>query len=290
MNMLKQFNEAMAYIEDNLMGNVDLTRVAQIAGCSQYHFRRMFSFLAGIPLGEYIRRRKLSYAGALLQKKEKVIDVALKLGYDSPEAFSKAFQIMHGITPSQAKKENVMLKVFPPMTFQLTIKGGIEMDYRIIEKKEFNIIGFKKRISLQFEGVNPEMEELTKKLTPEVILELKGINDVDPIGMLSISTDFTERTTEGTQLDQYIGVATTNHQMKGYDVLKVEASLWAVFSVVGKFPDALQKTWAKIYTEWFPVSDYELNEGPEMLWNESADTSCPEYKSEIWIPVCKRKE
>lgn len=123
MNVLAQFNEAMGHIERNLMCNIELNQISRIAGCSEYHFRRMFSFLAGMPLGEYIRRRRLSAAGILLQNESvKVIDLALQLGYESPEAFSRAFQAMHGVTPSQAKNKNIALKVLPPMTFQLSIR------------------------------------------------------------------------------------------------------------------------------------------------------------------------
>ncbi|MDR1160243.1 MAG: AraC family transcriptional regulator [Syntrophomonadaceae bacterium] len=291
MNMLKQFNDAMAYIENNLVDGVDAAHISKIAGCSEYHFRRVFSFLAGMPLGEYIRRRKLSLAGTLLQsEKEKVIDVAVKLGYETPEAFSRAFQTMHGINPSQAKKENVALKAFPPMTFQLTIIGGIEMDYRIIEKDAFSIIGFKKKITAQFKGVNPQMDTLIQRLTPDIITELKDMGDIEPKGMLNVSTNFLERTAEGTKLDQYIGIATTKFSpdtTNNYDVLQVKKSTWAVFDVVGIFPDALQNTWAKIFAEWFPTSGYELNEGPEMLWNENSDISKNDYRSEIWIPVRK---
>jgi AraC family transcriptional regulator len=286
-NILKQFNDAMAYIESNLMNNdIDAAQIFRIAGCSEYHFRRMFSFLAGVSLGEYVRRRKLSLAASLLQSKRgKVIDVALALGYETPEAFSKAFQAIHGVNPSQAKKLNVTLKVFPPMTFQLTINGGTEMDYRITEKEAFQIVGFKKRITLQFKGVNPQMDILVQKLTPEVISELKNLCDFEPMGILSVSTNFSECRVEGSELDQYMGVAMTKCAPKGYDILQVEASTWAVFSVVGVFPDALQETWGKIFAEWFPTSGYELTGGPEMLWNESPDTSKADYRSEIWIPV-----
>lgn len=288
MNVLAQFNEAMEYIEQNLMCNIELNQISRIAGCSEYHFRRMFSFLAGIPLGEYIRRRRLSVAGILLQTEPaKVIDLALQLGYESPEAFSKAFQAMHGVTPSQAKKENIGLKILPPMTFQLTISGGIEMNYRIVEKDKFNIVGFKKRITMQFKGINPQMDSLIQRLTPKIIAELKGLCDVEPKGILNVSANFQERTTEGSEFDQFIGVATSQTVLNSYDSLHVAASTWAVFKVIGTFPDAIQNTWAKIYAEWFPASGYELTGGPELLWNESPDTSKPDYKSEIWIPVRK---
>ncbi|BAE82912.1 AraC family transcriptional regulator [Desulfitobacterium hafniense] len=288
MNMLAQFNEVMAYIEKNLLDVIEPGQISRIAGCSEYHFRRMFSFLAGMPLGEYIRRRRLSLAGALLRSEQvKIIDLALQLGYESPEAFSKAFQVMHGVAPSQAKKANAELKVMPPMTFQLTIKGGTEMNYRLVEKDEFYIVGFKKRITMQFKGINPEMDSLVQKLTPQIIAELKSLCDTEPKGMLSVSANFDERTAEGSQLDQYIGVATSQTMSNHYDLLHVPAATWAVFKAVGTFPEALQDTWAKIYAEWFPASGYEMTGGPELLWNETPDTSKPDYKSEIWIPVRK---
>ncbi len=291
MNMLVQFNEAMAYIENNLLKMIEPHQLSQIAGCSDYHFRRMFSFISGMPLGEYIRRRRLSLAGVLLQSEQiKIVDLALQLGYESPEAFSKAFYAMHGITPSQAKKTHAVLKTFSPLTFQLTIKGGTEMDYRIIEKESFYIVGFKKRITMQFKGVNTQMDEVLQKLTPEIITELKSLCNIEPKGMLSVSTDFEDRTEEGSELDQYIGVATAQTYDGCYDVLPVAASTWAVFKSVGPFPNTLQETWASIYAEWFPSSGFESTEGPELLWHESPDTSRPDYKSEIWIPVRKLKQ
>ncbi len=131
------------------------------------------------------------------------------------------------------------------------------------------------------------MDSLVQKLTPQIIEELKGLCDVEPKGMLSVSANFHERTTEGSQLDQYIGVATSKRASDGYDILHVAASTWAVFKAVGPFPEAIQDTWAKIYGEWFPASGYELTGGPELLWNETPDTSRADYKSEIWIPVRK---
>lgn len=288
MNPLAQMNDAMAYLEEHLTEKISVARVAQIAGCSEYHFRRMFSYLAGMPLGEYIRCRRLALAGTLLRQGAKVLDCALLLGYDAPDAFRKAFQGMHGILPSVAKREHAVLKAFPPMTFQLTIKGGTKMEYRMVRNSAFWIVGFKKRITLQYEGINPQMDALYEQLTPERIAELKGLCDIEPYGMLSVSANFSERTTEGTELDQYVGVASTRQPPHGYESLRVEASDWAVFTVVGPFPQAVQDMWARIFAEWLPSSDYELTQGPEMLWHESPDLSKPEVKSEIWIPVRQR--
>ncbi|MCU7700364.1 AraC family transcriptional regulator [Enterococcus gallinarum] len=144
MNPLENMNQAMAYLEENLLEEIDFTHMAKLAGCSEYHFRRVFSYLAGMSLSEYLRCRKLVLAGDLLKQGAKVIDTATLLGYDSSDAFSKAFRGMHGISPSQAKQLDVILKAFPPMTFQLTIKGGNKMDYRIVHNEPFQIVGFKK--------------------------------------------------------------------------------------------------------------------------------------------------
>ncbi len=289
MDQMKQLNLAMAYIEENLSGEIDFQKVAQLACCSEYHFRRLFSFLSGMPLGEYIRCRRLAQAAFdLCEGSEKIIDIALKYGYDSPDSFTRAFQAFHGITPSEARKGSASLKALPPMTFQLTIKGGNKMNYRIEEKGEFKIVGIKKRIKLIFEGVNPEMDSIWQSLTMEIITQLKSLSNVEPKGMLSVSANFEERAVEGTELDQYIGVATTMTPPADFDVLTVEASTWAVFTAVGEFPKALQETWAGIYAQWFPTSGYEHTGGPEILWNESPDTSLANYKSEIWIPVRKK--
>ena len=231
MDSLSSMNKALAYIEENLTEDIDFDKLCKIAYCSEYHFKRMFSFLSGISLSEYIRRRRLTLAAFDLKDKNvRIIDIAVKYGYSSADSFTRAFHSMHGILPSYARNEDIKLKSYPRMTFQLSIKGGDEMNYRIIEKEDFQLIGFKKRVPIIFEGVNPE----------------------------------------------------------GFDVLEIKASTWAVFEAIGPFPETLQNVWGRIYSEWFPSSSYEAMEGPEILWNESPDTSNPKYRSEIWIPVKKR--
>src|SRR5690606_37809973 len=182
---LKQLNLAMRSIEAILAGEPSIQEAAQIAGCSEYHFRRMFSFLAGMPLGEYIRRRRLTLAAReLRQSTVKVIDVAVKYRYESPDAFTRAFQALHGVTPSEARQANVPLKAAPPMTFQLTIKGGSEMDYRIVEKDTFNFVGKMKRVSLIYEGVNPEIDAMWSLFSAGDFDELKQISNVEPRGKI----------------------------------------------------------------------------------------------------------
>lgn len=289
MEPLRQLNLAMRYIEANLAGDIDFQKVSQLAGCSEYHFRRMFSFLSGMSLSEYIRRRRLSQAALELRHSSvRVIDLAVKYGYDSPDSFSRAFQGLHGLTPTEARLEGAALKAVPPMTFQLTIQGGNEMDYRIVEKEAFYIVGLKKRVSLLYHGVNPEIAAMWASLTEEDIKALKALSNVEPHGLVSASVNFTEGRAEGTELDHYIGVAASEPHAEKWQVLAVPASTWGVFTARGKFPDALQSVWARIYSEWFAVSGYEISDGPEMLWNESKDTSLPDFHSEIWIPIVKK--
>ncbi|WP_313233224.1 AraC family transcriptional regulator [Tissierella praeacuta] len=289
MDTLSSMNNAMAYIEEHLTEDIDYREISKIACCSEYHFTRMFSFLSGINLSEYIRRRKLTLAALDLKDRGlRIIDVAVKYGYSSADSFSRAFHSMHGILPSEARSDNIQLKAYPRMSFQLSIKGGCEMNYRIVEKEAFKLVGFKKRVPIIFEGINPEIGKMTELLTPEVIKQLKAISDVEPRGIINASTNFSEgRMEEKGELDHYIGVATSSNETLEFDVLSIDSGTWAVFQSIGPFPETLQNVWGRIYSEWFPSSGYEVAPGPEILWNESPDTDNPKYRSEIWIPVKK---
>ncbi len=250
----------------------------------------MFSFLSGVNLSEYVRRRRLTLAGLDLKNQDvKIIDVAVKYGYSSADAFSRAFSSLHGVLPSEVKNGDVQIKAFPKMTFKLSIEGVEEMNYRIVEKEAFKIVGFGKRVGIVFNGVNPEIADMYKLLTPEIIMKLKSMSNVEPLGMISASTNFSEgRMEEKGELDHYIGVATSNSEIDGFDVLEVERNTWAVFESVGKFPETLQSIWGRIYSEWFPSSGYESVNAPEIVWNESPDTTNPNYRSEIWIAIRKK--
>lgn len=291
MDSLEKMNEALNYVEKNLTEDIDFKEVARLAFCSEYHFQRMFSFLAGITLSEYIRRRRLTLAAFELNNSNiRVIDAAIKYGYSSPDSFTRAFQSLHGITPSEARNNGQSLKAYPRMTFQLSIKGGSEMNYRIEEKEAFRIVGIKKRVPIIFHGVNPEIASMWESLNAETIATLKALSNVEPLGILSASTNFSEeRMEEKGELDHYIGVATTKECPENLTQLEVSASTWAVFEAVGPFPDTLQNVWGRIYSEWFPSSSYEQTEGPEILWNEHKDVTSPTFKSEIWIPVLKKR-
>lgn len=291
MDWHEKMNAAVDYIEEHLTGNMDIWEAARLARCSEYHFRRMFSFVAGVPVSEYIRRRRLTLAAQELQHtNDTVEEIAQKYGYSSPDAFTRAFHSVHGINPSQVYENRHSIKAWPRMTFYLTIKGGTEMDYRIEEKPSFSIVGIKKRVPIQFEGVNPEIEAMWKTLDEQKIQELKQLSNTEPSGIIQASANFDEgRMEEKGKLDHYIGVVTTRKIPDKWERLEVQAVTWAIFHVTGPFPETLQETWGRIYSEWFPSVNYELTEGPEILSIKDKDLSQPEVSCEIWIPVKKGK-
>ncbi|SDC10557.1 transcriptional regulator, AraC family [Pelagirhabdus alkalitolerans] len=289
MDILTGMNQAIDYLEDHLTEEIETKELAQLAHCSEYHFKRMFSSLTGIPLSEYIRRRRLSLAVYDLKETDlKIIDVAVKYGYRSADAFTRAFYAMHQVLPSHVQRGEASVVTYSRLTLHLKIEGGISMKYRLVEKDSFNIVGLKKRVAIQFEGVNEEIEKLAQRITPEVADELIELSNVDPKGIINASTHFSEgRMEEQGELDHYIGVATTLDTHHSFDELNVNAGTWAVFESTGPQPETLQNTWGRIYSEWFPTSGYEAVEGPEILWSDQQETDQTEYKTEIWIPVKK---
>lgn len=280
----------MDHIENHLTDEIDFFEVARVALCSEYHFRRMFPFMTGVSLSEYIRRRRLSLAASELSDCSKpVADIARKYGYDSPDSFTRAFKNWHGVTPSEVRKGGQTIKSYPKMIFHLSIKGGIEMKHRIIDKEAFNIVGITKRVHIQFEGENPEVAAMWRNLSRNTIQKLKSLSDIEPKGLIQASTNFDEgRMEEKGGLDHYIGVATTKTDVDGFTTLLVPASMWAVFEIEDSSTEKIQNTWGRIYSDWFPESDYELSEGPEILWSEMLDDPPIEQKSEIWMPIRKK--
>ncbi|CAM3931078.1 AraC family transcriptional regulator [Alkalicoccus chagannorensis] len=284
---MKDWNEAVAYMEARLTGDIDVKKAAAAAGCSEFHFRRMFSMLAGIPLSEYIRRRRMTLAAAeLIQTGMRVIDAAAKYGYDSSDAFTRAFRSVHGVTPSAVQRESVSIRSYPRIHIQLQITGGDAMNWRIEEKPAFRLIGKMERVPIVFEGENEHISAMWKKMTQEEMAQLQALSDMEPSGIIQATADFSEgRMEEEGDVSHYIGVVSSRKAPEPFSEREVPAGTWAVFTAKGSFPEALQETWGRIYSEWFPSSGYEQTGGPEMLWSEQEDTTDPAFHSEIWIPV-----
>jgi len=301
MDVTAKLNAAMRYIEKHLPDEIDFGKVAQVACCTEYQFRRLFAYLSDMTLGEYIRKRRLSFAADLiLSSNEKIIDIAYKVGYESPDAFGKAFAAVYGITPSlfRKKPDTIEAQAFPPLYFHLTLKGDTTMDYRIVERDEFYIMGKTGYIPLIYYGPNPHTADIWKKLRQEDLLVLMEYSTVDPKGILCVygGTKDGSFANEGDEVFMCVGVLMEDPMPsrfnERFDVFAYEASTWLVFSAMDNSVDdtvlTTQQTYARI-NEWMSTSEYEETGAPNITWHESYDFSKPNRKSEIWIPVRKRK-
>lgn len=279
MDWLKGLNEAMKYIEENLDGAIDLDTAAKRAYCSSFWFQRMFSYLTDLPLSEYIRRRRMTKAALDIRNGEKVIDVALKYGYNSPTAFNRAFRSVHGIAPSEAKREGVSLIACPPLVFSITVKGDEAMNYRIEHHPAFRILGQKTHFTNGVEESFQKVPSIWKEEKEKgIIPRLCELMDGAPDGILGVCTSAPEK-----EFDYYIAVASTKPCPHGLSDLLVPESDWAIFECTGPIPQAIQNMQKRIVSEWLPTSGYRYAECPDL-----ERYFAEEDHAEIWIPVVRK--
>ncbi|MER7589635.1 AraC family transcriptional regulator [Micromonospora sp. NPDC127501] len=283
--MLDRLNEAMAYIERHLDQKIEVAELARIALTSEYHFRRLFSALAGMPLSEYIRRRRLTVAGAdVLAGERTLLDVAVHYGYGSAEAFARAFHAVHGVGPGEARRTGAALRAQPRMSFRLTVEGSGSMEYRIVDKDAFALVGRKARVPLVHEGMNPAIVAFIRSIDRETTERIEALSDQEPKGIVNVSDNLADSRQEGTELDYWHGVVTSAAPPEDLDALPVQAGSWAVFTTSGAFPQAVQFLWRDVFTQWFPSNPYRSRPGPEISRvRVSADGS--QADAELWIPV-----
>lgn len=282
MDWIERLNEAIRYIEENLTGKIEYEKLGQIACCSAYHFQRMFTYMAGMPLSEYIRKRKMSLAAVDLQEDEaKVIDIAAKYGYASPTAFNRAFQSVHGINPSSVKNEGTAIKSFPPITFKITVKGVEEMNYRIETKGAFRIVGKSYPLSREIEQNFLEVPQMwdgaVKDGTIKKIISLMG---AQPQGVLGVSA-----CSDDAQWRYYIAVSSSADIDDSLEEYIIPESMWAIFPGAGT-GKSIQELEKRIVTEWLPTSGFEFTEGPDIEVYFNPDPQKTTY--EVWIPVKKK--
>jgi len=291
MNTIQLLNESLNFIETKLSNGEyeELTpkKISKIAYMSAFHYQRCFSMLSGYSLGEYIRKRKLSLATQdLIIKKHKVITIAAKFGYESPEAFSKAFKRFHGIPPSKIYYNKTILKAFPPLSFQLTMKGATIMNYKIIKKESFKVTGYNKKITT----VNNENFNILPQFWNEV-MDNGSYTKLEDVG-LEINPNNScmgicyNQEPEKNQFDYLIAMkGSFSSKLENSIEITIPASNWAVFECKGPLPEAIQKVWKKIYSEWFPATNYEHAGTAELEIYLGGDTSSEDYICEIWIPL-----
>ena len=299
MDWITGMQKAIDYIEANLTEEIDYEKVAAESFSSSYHFQRVFSILCGYTLGEYIRLRRLSLAGAeIANDKEKVIDIALKYGYDSPDSFAKAFQKFHGITPSQARADGSMLKSFSRLSIKISLEGGSIMNYRIEEKDEMILTGYKRRFSgIPGERMEQEKEMYVKTRPLQYILQgLSGdvVNNFDIITNIDdegydfyIASQLNEYCRNNLNKDGVLG----EEFAKYYENVTIPKCTYAIFETercaypTMTFLDLRRK----IASEWLPTSGYQLKDASELVvthWFEGEKRN-QRYR-ELWIPIEKK--
>lgn len=281
MEWITRLNSAINYIEEHLCDAVDYDEIAKLACCSTYHFQRMFAYMADTTLSEYIRRRRMSRAAADLQDgSQKIIDIALKYGYDSPTAFNRAFKSVHGVAPSKIKMDGVSIKAFPPISFKITIKGAQQMEYRIEKKDAFRIVGISVPLHREMEKNFEEVPKMWAKAAADgTIPKLAGMMNSQPMGVLGVSICNDEN------WRYFIAVASDSEIDNTLEEHIVPAATWAIFSGSGE-GRSIQELEKRIVTEWLPTSGYEYANAPDIEVYLNDDPQNAQY--EVWIPVVKK--
>ena len=285
--MIAELNHLVEYVDAHLDEEIDIAGVATRLGTTEYHLRRMFSSLAGMPLSEYIRRRRMSVAAADVLGGGDLLTVAVRYGYGSGEAFSRAFRSVHGVSPGDVRRDGGPLHTQPQLRFRLTVEGNTSMDTRIIDRPAFRLIGHSARVPLIHEGANPHIQTFIASLPAAEHARLKELSSTEPAGLLQVSADVDADYTEGSELTYLHGVALADPAPApaDLDVIDVPAGTWAVFRTEGAYPKALQETWAATASDWFPSNPWRLRPGPSIvgILDRAADFSTA--ITELWLPI-----
>jgi AraC family transcriptional regulator len=285
--MIGVLNRVVEYIEQNLDDEIDIATLAPGLGTTEYHLRRMFSSLAGMPLSEYVRRRRMSVAAADLLGDDDLLGIAVRYGYGSTEAFARAFRAVHGVSPGDVRRDGGPLRSQPQLRFRLTVEGNTTMDTRIADRPAFRLVGHSARVPLIHEGVNPRIQAHIAGLPASEHARLKGLSDTEPRGLLQVSADIDPDYVEGTELTYLHGVAVGEATAvpADLDVIDVPAGTWAVFRTTGDYPAALQATWAATATDWLPSNPWLLRPGPSIVAVLDRAEDFSTATCELWLPV-----
>jgi AraC family transcriptional regulator len=285
MALVESLQKAIDYMEDHLLDSTTITDIAKQAHVSPFHFQRIFMILTDMSVGEYLRRRRLTLAAQELSSTDcKIIDLAYKYGYDTPESFSRAFRKQHGITPSEARKGIGKLQSYNRLMIQVNLKGAEPMNYRIVKRSAFAAIGIKREFPCGTEemgipGVPEFWGEVNGNGSAPRLLEL---NDGQIKGLLGICANFN---IEKNTIDYWIAAEHTGDTPEGFSRFHFPAAKWAVFEARGPVPDAIVNTTKKIYSEWFPSNGYEPAETASFEAYIDPDPFKKDSYNEIWIPI-----
>ncbi|MFD8150529.1 GyrI-like domain-containing protein [Streptomyces sp. NPDC059720] len=286
--MISALNRLVDLVEEHLSEELDVDRLAGSLGTTEYHLRRMFSSLAGMPLSEYVRRRRMTLAAADVVRGEgDLLTIAVRYGYGSSEAFGRAFRAVHGAGPGDVRRDGGPLRTQPQLRFRLTVEGSTPMETRLVDRPAFRLVGHAVRVPLVHRGINPGIQKHIAALPKEEHQRLKALGNAEPGGLLQISDDVDPDGREGTELTYLHGVAVDRDTQvpDGLDAIEVTAGRWAVFRTGGPHPQALQTTWAATATEWFPSNPWRLRPGPSIVSILDHADDFSTATCELWLPV-----
>lgn len=285
--MITELNRLIEVVESHLDQELDIARVASTLGITEYHLRRMFSSLTGMPLSEYVRRRRMTVAAADVAQGGALLEIAVRYGYGSAEAFGRAFRSVHGSSPADVRRNGGPLRSQPKLRLRLTVEGSTTMDTRITERPAFRLVGHAARVPLIHHGINPDIQAHVAALPAEEHARLKALGNTEPAGLLQASDDVDPDYTEGSELTYLHGVAldAATTAPEGLDVLEVPAGTWAVFRTSGAYPAALQEAYAASAAEWFPSNPWQLRPGPSMVAVLERAEDFSTATTELWMPI-----
>jgi AraC family transcriptional regulator len=286
--MISALNQLVDTVEKHLTDEVDVGEVARALGTTEHHLRRMFSSLAGMPVSEYVRRRRMTVAAAdVVREREDLLSIAVRYGYGSSEAFGRAFRAVHGAGPGDVRRDGGPLRAQPHLRFRLTVEGSSPMDTRIAALPEFRLVGHAARVPLLHEGVNPHIQRLVAGLPQSEHARLRALGDTEPQGLLAVCADLDPDRAEGSDLTYLHGVAVRpdTPTPDDLDVIHVPAGTWAIFRSSGPYPQVLQQTWAATATEWFPSNPWRSRPGPEIVAVLERASDFSTATCELWLPV-----
>ena len=285
--MIAELNRMVDVIEERLEEEIDVPSIATRLGTTEYHLRRMFSSLAGMPLSEYVRRRRMTVAAAGITAGDHMLGVAVRFGYGSEEAFGRAFRAVHGVSPADVRRNGGPLLSQPKIRFRLTVEGSNTMKTRIVERPAFRLVGHAARVPLVHRGVNPHIQAHIAAFPAAEHQRLKGLGDTEPTGLLQVSDDVDPDYAEGSELTYLHGVAldAATAAPEDLDVIEVPEGSWAVFRTSGPYPEALQETWAATASDWFPSNPWRLRPGPSIVAVLERADDFSTATTELWMPV-----
>lgn len=287
MDWITAIQKALNYMEEHMLENIDYEEIASSVYISSFHFHSAFSLIMGMTANEYIRKRRLSMAGQeLARTKAKVIDIALKYGYDSPESFAKAFLRFHGVSPSQARRPGTTLLLFNPMKIKITVEGGKIMDYRIENRKTFHVLV--KAKAFRNETINEE----GNRDIPDFWTQCRQDGTFDILGQYRVNDDnyavCSPLSSQKSCFDYAVGVLCRKDISvpDGFRLWTVDEGLWAVFPCIGTDESCMDGVWEKIYREFLPQSGYEIRNYADFEYYPASQDG---IFCEIWVPIREKK-